>query len=137
MEEIINYVMKTPENTNGNILREKLQKMSGSGGGELFEVIFSHEGEDGETVVCNRTQQEIVQAHNDGKNVKAFAILNGDTKAELLAVYTLDMGSGDAIRFSACCFEVTSFDVSQTWYVFNRNGIGVLVSKRNFSLVNN
>jgi hypothetical protein len=32
MEEIIDYVMQTPENTNGNILREKLQKItSGSG----------------------------------------------------------------------------------------------------------
>ena len=107
--------------------------MSGSGGGEPFEVIFSHEGKDGETVVCNRTQQEIVQAHNDGKNVKAFAILNGDTKAELLAVYTLDMRSGDAIRFSACCFEVDSFGVSQTWYFFNKNGIDVIVDNQKFS----
>ena len=33
MEEIINSVMQSPENTNPNVLRSQLQGVSGSGGG--------------------------------------------------------------------------------------------------------
>lgn len=39
MEEIINSVMQSPENTNPNVLRSQLQSVSaGSGGGEPFIV---------------------------------------------------------------------------------------------------
>ena len=38
MEEIISYIMETPENVNGNILREKLQEFKGSGGDDSVLV---------------------------------------------------------------------------------------------------
>lgn len=38
MEEIIRYVMETPENVNGNILREKLKDFKGSGGDDSVLV---------------------------------------------------------------------------------------------------
>lgn len=41
MEEIISYIMETPENVNGNILREKLkdfQNIGGSSGGGALVV---------------------------------------------------------------------------------------------------
>ena len=41
MEEIINNVMQSPENTNPNVLRSQLQNIEGgSGGGGVFVVTF-------------------------------------------------------------------------------------------------
>lgn len=40
MEEIINNVMQSPENTNPNVLRSQLQKMSGS---DVYVIQIGHE----------------------------------------------------------------------------------------------
>ena len=52
MEEIISYIMETPENVNGNILREKLEDFQKGGGGSsvLDDLI---EGKSGIHLVSN------------------------------------------------------------------------------------
>ena len=57
MEEIINSVMQSPENTNPNVLRGQLQKIGGGSGGGVFVV-----GMDAETAMLDKTAREIMDA---------------------------------------------------------------------------
>lgn len=57
MEEIINSVMQSPENTNPNVLRSQLQGISGGSGGGAFVV-----GVDPETEALDKTAREIMDA---------------------------------------------------------------------------
>lgn len=70
MEEIINSVMQSPENTNPNVLRSQLQKM---GGGVVY-AMFSKEGstESEQTWVCDKTFEELKAAYDAGSLI--FAI---------------------------------------------------------------
>lgn len=60
-EEIIDYVMNTPHNTNKAILRQMIEANGGSG--NMFEVIFEQRYDsNGKVYSCTRTFQEIKEA---------------------------------------------------------------------------
>ena len=66
MEEIINYLNKTPENTNPNVLRDMVSSgsSSGSNSGNLFLVTM-----DADSGESDKTFQETYDAFIGGENV--------------------------------------------------------------------
>ena len=58
-EQIIEYVMHTPMNTNPAVLRSMLGSIEGGGGGILFATIHKREGN---SITCDKTYAEIVAA---------------------------------------------------------------------------
>lgn len=75
-EEIIDYVMNTPGNSNPAVLGGMLSQYGGSGSGEVFWVTYTYDedasSESGEDVyTCDHTFQEIQEAINSNKNVIA------------------------------------------------------------------
>ena len=65
MDEVINYVMETPGNTNPNVLRGMLQNSSG-GGNAAFYVTFSGSTSES-TAACDKTFAEVKEAYDAGK----------------------------------------------------------------------
>ena len=74
MEEIINYLNKTPENTNPNVLRDMVSSGSSSenSGGNLFLVTM-----DADSGESDKTFQETYDAFMNGENVVIYDQLNG------------------------------------------------------------
>lgn len=72
MEEVINYVNQSPENSNPNVLRGILQNMGdGSGGNSnLFDVLFFIGS--GGTNTCSADLSDILDAITAGKHIVAF-----------------------------------------------------------------
>ena len=115
MEEIINSVMQSPENTNPNVLRGQLQKIGGSsGGGTMVVNLHMEPGGDGKTVgmilVCDKTADEMFQAIETKSIVLKFEhpetavvlylhiIAASHTDGYTFIVYKLD---GDRITFTS------------------------------------
>lgn len=75
MEEIINSVMQSPENTNPNVLRSQLNTIQGSGssGGSGSELVYATITQvDENTWTCDKTGTELAIAASEGKNVYAI-----------------------------------------------------------------
>ena len=68
INDVFNYVMDTPDNTNPNVLRSMLNSLEGggSGGGTLKVTITSEEVSDGTKFTMDKTWQEIANAFNSG-----------------------------------------------------------------------
>ena len=104
MEEIISYIMETPENVNGNILREKLQEFKSSGGDDsvLDDLI---EGKSGVHLVSN------AESVGDA----AFACFNQDGINVGLGWYleSVDLPNATSIGIGAFlgCSALTSVDL--------------------------
>ena len=62
MEEIINNIMQSPENTNPNVLRSQLQNIGGSGGGAVYATFTEDKG----TWTCDKTYDELKAAYDLG-----------------------------------------------------------------------
>ena len=60
MEEIINSVMQSPENTNPNVLRSQLQGISGGSGGGVFVVNIT--GDSPSNAAFDKTASEVFAA---------------------------------------------------------------------------
>ena len=72
--EILDYVMQSPENTNPNVLRDLLKSTKDSSESSIIEMIV-----DGENLLLNKTWQEIfnnkydsIQYSEDSSNYKTF-----------------------------------------------------------------
>ena len=72
MDEIINYVMTNPENTNPNILRSMLENYGGGGGLFVVNVIPDETDESGETYIADKTAKECYDAFMAGMNVYCY-----------------------------------------------------------------
>lgn len=74
-EEIIDYVMNTPNNSNPAVLKGMLDSYGGSSSDEIFWVTYTYDeeasSESKEVYTCDRTFQEIKEAFNNNKNVIA------------------------------------------------------------------
>jgi hypothetical protein len=73
-EEILNYVMNTPENTNRMVLNDMLDKLvnSSGGGSDNFDVVFTYtRGERETVVVSDKTFDEAAAAISAGKHIRA------------------------------------------------------------------
>lgn len=114
MEEIIDYVMKTPENTNGNILREKLQKMGGSGGGVMVVHAADTEIDGFSAKILDKTAGEIIAAAKtgyvvldmyngteEGSYMMPFTTVWFDTKSEELVIGFGGFGQGGSFLGTA------------------------------------
>lgn len=66
MDEVINYVMDTPGNTNPNVLRGMLENSSGD---SRFVVTLTPTAQDFSGVM-DKTPQEITAAYNAGKEIR-------------------------------------------------------------------
>jgi len=70
MDDIINYVMNTPGNTNPNVLKGLLNKMGGSGSGYTVE----------ETRTIIIPEQTVTTVDNDGVAIAALTLADGITE---------------------------------------------------------
>lgn len=117
MDEVINYVMDTPGNTNPNVLRGMLENSSsGSSGGGL--VVHAEVDETGKDPIytLDKTGQEILDAYPWVKCVYTSTDLLGVTTYVILdlANYTVFNGLSETIY--TFTFETVSqgFTVSTT-----------------------
>lgn len=66
-DEIIGYVLNTPNNTNPNVLRDMLNEQGGSGGGvDFFVVNFTMNENDQNKVESDKSAEEIIEAIEAG-----------------------------------------------------------------------
>lgn len=73
-EEILNYVMNTPENTNRMVLNDMLDKLvnSNESNSDYFDVVFTYtRGERETVVVSDKTFDEAAAAISAGKHIRA------------------------------------------------------------------
>ena len=77
MDEVINYVMDTPGNTNPNVLRGMLEK---SGSNDRFVVTYSTS--DMTTWTCDKTFAQITTALTTGKEIVVIAAIGGSPFAQ-------------------------------------------------------
>ena len=104
MEEIINSVMQSPENTNPNILRSQLQKMGGSNEGAVYVTITQT---DTDTWTCDKTGTELAIAASEGKNVYAIVSNEPDEPGYNIALdhYILTEYNGDTVGLCSFTFR--------------------------------
>ena len=72
MDEIIDYVMETPQNTNPNVLRSMLENLNG-GSSESNNFVFTY---DPATRMTNKTYAEIAEAMKNHKLVLCDIIID-------------------------------------------------------------
>ena len=103
MDEVINYVMDTPGNTNPNVLRSMLEKSSGN---NRFVVTLTPT-EDDFSGVMDRTPQEITAAYHEGRRI-VFDIptLAASVEATQFMNQYSD-GSGEIAACANVTYEVT------------------------------
>ena len=77
MDEVINYVMDTPGNTNPNVLRGMLEK---SGSNDRFVVTYSTS--DMTTWTCDKTFAQITEAMAAGKQIVLIGSVGGTPIAQ-------------------------------------------------------
>ena len=66
-DEIIGYVLNTPNNTNPNVLRDMLNEQGGSGGGvDFFVVNFIPKDDNVLQLISDKTTEEIMSAIEAG-----------------------------------------------------------------------
>ena len=105
MEEIINSVMQSPENTNPNVLRSQLQNISEGGNNPANAYTVNV---DGNGNLLSGTFDEAKQCFQSGKRVFLALILPSFTIAYCLTDYAknVDGVSSDATSFTEGTKEV-------------------------------
>ena len=112
MEEIINSVMQSPENTNPNILRSQLQKMGSSGGGG---VLIGTSGSESGTFVVDMPITEVAAAMEKGAKIAVHVESNGEQVGCVLVEFYGWYKNGGTMRIMAYSIvvdlttEITSF----------------------------
>ena len=88
-EEIIEYVMETPENTNPNVLEGMLDELvNSSGGGSMpFYVTFSGDSSDS-TAACDKTFAEVKEAYDAGKVIIIRYLNKNNISGEYKWIYS-------------------------------------------------
>ena len=87
MDEVINYVMETPGNTNPNVLRGMLNNSSGSNDG-IFRATFSGLTSDN-TASCDKTSEEFIAAYEAGKLIKIYYMMDSVSKVTTELLLTM------------------------------------------------
>lgn len=73
-EEILDYILQTPENTNRRVLSDMLDEFSSGGSGgnsDIFIVTYTDDENDEGTLTCDKTLAEITAAMEAGKIIIA------------------------------------------------------------------
>ena len=77
-DEIIGYVLNTPNNTNPNVLRDMLNEQGGSGGGADFFVVNFTDGSDQSKKESDKSAEEIIEAIEAGAAPIGHFMLRAD-----------------------------------------------------------
>lgn len=74
IDDVFNYVMNTPDNTNPNVLRSMLNNLEGGGGGGVLVVTVTivEDPGGGQRLVCDKTTGQIINAIQTGGAVFSF-----------------------------------------------------------------
>lgn len=93
MDEIIDYVVETPQNTNPNILRGMLQNLGGGGSNDfVLTVIRDNEQEQ---YRFDKTPEETYAVYETGKNMTIKLVVDSQISCHPIIGY-MEMGSGTA-----------------------------------------
>lgn len=100
-EDIVNYVMETPGNSNPAVLRDMLDSYSGGGG--VFWVTFTW---DDDTLVSDKTAEEIYNAVMAGQYVRGKHV--EEHSIEYLELHHTALNkSGYAANFTYTAYDTT------------------------------
>ena len=119
--EILNYVMTTPENVNRQVLRYMLNELEGEGGGgstvDVFYINFSLEGSN--TIVMDKTMEEIGEAFEQGKliygNFLSTGIVDSLTPLYNIPASRVEKYTLNNIDYYGVWFEVTQISDGITY----------------------
>ena len=129
-EEILNYVMDTPENTNRAVLNDMLNELQTSGGATAFTVTFTPTDADWTTFTADKTLAEVLAAYEAG------SIINGRYGTEDTGYTQLELdgaGNGYAV-FEHISVDVTSQTPLLMFALFRILNDGVRSGFYNYSL---
>jgi len=88
INDVFNYVMNTPDNTNPNVLRSMLNSIEGGGGGGVFMIGATIAGE---SLTLNKTFSEIFEAAKAG----SFCIIASNAEDTVGYMYISAMNLAD------------------------------------------
>lgn len=118
--EILNYVMTTPDNVNRQILKYMLDELEGEGGGstvDVFYINFSLEGSN--TIVMDKTMEEIGEAFEQGKliygNFLSSGIVDSLTPLYNIPASRVEKYTLNNIDYYGVWFEVTQISDGITY----------------------
>ena len=119
--EILNYVMTTPENVNRQVLKYMLDELEGEGGGgstvDVFYINFSLEGSN--TIVMDKTMEEIGEAFEQGKliygNFLSSGIVDSLTPLYNIPASRVEKYTLNNIDYYGVWFEVTQISDGITY----------------------
>lgn len=119
--EILNYVMTTPENVNRQVLGYMLDELEGEGGGgstvDVFYINFSLEGSN--TIVMDKTMEEIGEAFEQGKliygNFLSTGIVDSLTPLYNIPASRVEKYTLNDIDYYGIWFEVTQISDGITY----------------------
>lgn len=119
MEEIINYAINTPENTNPNILRSMLQTASNSSSGGVAFVTVSYD-EATDTEYIDKSYNELVNLVLVEKKLVVCLNVWYETGEEPTQVYVYMLGDfGHDYEneiYSVAFYRLDSSEFSVVWY---------------------
>lgn len=105
-EDVLNYVMNTPENTNRRVLEDMIDELinSSSGGSDIFYATIEYTDTDSIEFTCDKTFDELKAAYEAGKLVfvKLVCVNNGKRLLEESSPISADFNlpGDEIIRFS-------------------------------------
>ena len=117
--EILEYVMATPDNVNRQILGYMLDELEGEGGSavDVFYINFSLEGSD--TIVMDKTMEEIGEAFEQGKliygNFLSTGIVDSLTPLYNIPASRVEKYTLNNIDYYGVWFEVTQISDGITY----------------------
>ena len=103
-EDIVNYVMDNPDNTNPAVLRDMLNQLSSGGGGGLI----IQASEENYTITLNKTFKEINDVISTGSNA-VINFIENQVVTNYTVIGTVVRGNsyGDPPTYSVYAFNVS------------------------------
>lgn len=111
--EILNYVMTTPENVNRQVLGYMLDELEGEGGGStvgVFYINFSLQGS--RTIIMDKTMEEIGEAFEQGKLIYANFLSSGIVNS-LTPLYNIPASRVEKYTLNNMDYYGVWFEVTQ------------------------
>lgn len=100
-QDILDYVSKTPENVNVNVLGGMLDELTSGGGsgGGVFKVTITYVSEEFSTIyTCNKTYKEITDAYNSGKVVIGEVRMGDDSAWQIEIMPMIGLGYNESLE---------------------------------------
>lgn len=115
IDEVFGYVMNSPENTNPSVLRSLLNNIEEKDENFLIEIeLDGTEDLEYPTVTCDKTEEEITDAFENGKKVYITYKWKGTTGLSHQYDHLIDN-----------TFLLTEFGGEDVWYLFRHISAGI------------